>query len=297
MATVTTFAKAQNLLGESPFWNQDRLSVFWVEIEEGILHEKKLHQEEQRSWDVGQKISVILSFEDDEVLLGSLDGIIKFHLITEKITLVQPLETGISTQRCNDGAFDVYGNIWIGTMDLEVKEGFGSLYQISERGLVNKMIDNLSIPNGLVFSLDNTRMYFIDTPSKSVKSYLLELSGNISFEKISIVIPEDMGMPDGMTIDQDGMLWIALYAGAAIIRCNPITGKLINKIPLPALNITNCCFAGPTLEELIVTSARENMTEDELNTYRCSGDVFKITDLKVKGVKTLSHKLSTTFFQ
>ena len=108
MATVTTFAKAQNLLGESPFWNQDRLSVFWVEIEKGILHEKKLHQEEQCSWDIGQKISVILSFKNDEVLLGSLDGIIKFHLITEKITLVQPLETGISTQRCNDGAFDVY---------------------------------------------------------------------------------------------------------------------------------------------------------------------------------------------
>jgi sugar lactone lactonase YvrE len=297
MAELSTFATSQNVLGESPFWHQARQSIFWVDIEAGMLHEQRLLSEGSNTWDIGKKISVVLSSEVDHLLLGSQDGIMSFNLLTADRKLVIPIAVAKADQRCNDGAFDPQGNIWIGTMDMQVKDGLGRLYRIDENRETVEVLDQLTIPNGLVFSLDHKRMYFIDTPTRTVKSYLIDSSGDISLEKSAVVVPENMGMPDGMTIDDQGMLWVALYGGAAVSRWNPQNGQLLETIAIPALHVTKCCFAGDELDELIVTSARENMTGAQLAMYPQSGNVFRIKNSGFKGVKMLSHKPSTTFFQ
>ena len=297
MAELSTFANSKNILGESPFWHRDRQSILWVDVEEGILHEQKLSSESPTIWEVGKKIAVILSAKGNEVLLGSQDGIGRFNLVTKEWTLEVPIYLDEDSQRCNDGGFDPMGNVWIGSMDVEVKDGLGSLYRIAPNGKASKVLENLTIPNGLVFSLDHKRMYFIDTPTRTVKAYFVDSTGEITFDKHAVSIPESMGMPDGMTIDASGMLWIALYGGAAVGRWNPSNGQLLETIAIPALHVTSCCFASGDLNELIVTSARENMTEAQLAMYPQSGNVFRIKGIGVNGVKMLSHTPSTTFFQ
>ncbi|MFP5080195.1 SMP-30/gluconolactonase/LRE family protein [Pedobacter sp. JCM 36344] len=297
MAELSTFSTSQNILGESPFWHEARQSIFWVDIHKGILHEQKLCCEGSVTWNLGKKIAVILSWEGSQLLMGCEDGIVSLNLLTQEWKLIIPIKVRESNLRCNDGSFDVQGNIWIGNMDMQFREGLGSLYRIAKDGGTFEILEGLTIPNGLSFSLDHKRMYFIDTPTRTVKSYLIDPAGNISFEKSAVVIPKNMGVPDGMSIDEQGMLWVALYGGGAVSRWNPFTGELLETIAIPALHITNCCFAGDKLNELIVTSARENMTEIQLAMYPESGNVFRIQDLGVKGVKMLSHKPSTTFFQ
>jgi sugar lactone lactonase YvrE len=286
MAELSTFAVTKNTLGESPFWHEGRKSVFWVDIEKGLLLEQGLLSENIASWEVG-----------DKLLLGSQDGIGTFDLITAQWKLKVPIEIDNISQRSNDGTFDINGNIWIGNMHLEAKEDLGILYRIEEDMRVLKVKGNLTIPNGLVFSSDNQQMYFIDTPTRTVKAFSMDQFGELLSEKAAIVIPENMGMPDGMTIDNKGMLWVALYGGAAVSRWNPENGALLETIAIPALHVTNCCFVGEELNELIVTSAKENLTDTQLAMYPQSGNVFSIKNLGVCGVKMLSHKPSTTFFQ
>ena len=297
MAELSIFATSKNVLGESPFWHPIRKSLFWVDIEPGILHEQKLDSERTDTWKVGKKIAVILSQTGSQLLIGAQDGISRFDLSTGELNLIIPLTVGQPSLRCNDGSFDSKGNIWVGNMDMQGTEGLGNLYRIGVEGKTNKVLDGLTIPNGLVFSLDHERMYFIDTPTRTVKSYLVDSNANFSFEKIVITVPENMGMPDGMTIDNQGMLWIALYGGASVSRWNPINGALLETIAIPALQVTSCCFVGEDLDELMVTTARENMTDAQLGMYPESGQVFRVKKIGVAGVKMLSHIPSTTFFQ
>lgn len=297
MAELSVFVETKNILGESPFWHKKRQSVFWVDIEEGMLYERMLKSGSVSRWHPGRKISAILSAEGSYLLLGCQDGIARFELDTEKLTVMVPLEADKPRQRCNDGTFDGQGRIWIGNMDMHCKEGFGSLYCIDESLNPIKQLDNLTIPNGVVSSVDQSQLYFIDTPTQTVKAYTIGARGILAFERTAISIPLNMGMPDGMAMDEQGMLWIALYGGAAIGRWNPLNGQLMETISIPALHVTNCCFAGDELDQLVVTSALENLSSDQLSNYPLSGSVFIVRNLGVRGAKMQSHKPSTTFFQ
>ena len=297
MAELSVFAETKNILGESPFWHKRRQSLFWVDIEEGMLYEQRLKSGSVTSWHPGRKISVILSAEGSYLLVGCQDGIAHLDLETEKLMIVVPLEADNPTQRCNDGAFDGQGRIWIGNMDMHCKEGLGSLYCIDESLNPIKQLDNLTIPNGVVSSVDRSQLYFIDTPTRTVNAYSVAEHGNLAFERTAIVTPTNMGMPDGMAMDEQGMLWIALYGGAAIGRWNPLNGQLMETISIPALHVTNCCFVGDELDQLVVTSALENLSSDQLSNYPLSGSVFIVRNLGVRGAKMQSHKPSTTFFR
>ncbi|RYZ48122.1 MAG: hypothetical protein EOP49_19470 [Sphingobacteriales bacterium] len=203
------------------------------------------------------------------------------------------IEKDIENRRCNDGAIDNKGRIWVGVMDVQCTAGLGSLYRldsVSDRPV--KMLEGLTIPNGLVWSRNGDRMYFIDTVSRCVKSFLFNLAnGSIEFEKDAITIPASLGMPDGMTIDEEGMLWIALYGGFSVGRWNPINGKLVDLIKLPVPKITNCCFAGDNLDQLVVTSAKENLSPEELAKYPESGNLFVIQHPGAKGVRPYAPAL------
>jgi sugar lactone lactonase YvrE len=127
-------------------------------------------------------------------------------------------------------------------------------------------------------------MYFIDTPTHCVRSFLFDVeSGDIQFEKVVIEIDKQNGSPDGMTIDEEGMLWIAHWNGFGVYRWNPLNGKLLDKISLPVPQVSSCVFGGDKLNYLFITTARENMSEAELQKYPDSGNVF-IVETKVKGL-------------
>lgn len=226
------------------------------------------------------------SGKGDNVLLAVKGGLINFDLITGNKQWLADIEKGITGNRCNDGACDSSGRLWVGTMDIDCKDNSGNLYCIDHTMEIKKKINNLTIPNGLVWSLDNERMYFIDSPTQCVKSYLFNNeNGEIYFENIAVHIPAEIGMPDGMTIDADGKLWVALWGGGAVCRYDPVSGELLDMIKLPAINITSCKFVGENLDTLMVTSAREGLSNGQLEEFPESGNVFIINNLPVTGVK------------
>ena len=118
-------------------------------------------------------------------------------------------------------------------------------------------------------------MYFIDSPTQKVQTFSFSLeSGDILFDKTCIDIPKEMGTPDGMCIDEEGMLWIAHWGGFGVYRWNPLTGKCIDKIEVPAPNVTACTFVGEHLDRLVITTARQDMTEADLDAWPLSGSLF-----------------------
>jgi len=130
-------------------------------------------------------------------------------------------------------------------------------------------------------------MYFIESTVRNVTAYRYDAAtGEIKFERIAITVPEELGLPDGMAIDEEGMLWIALYGGSAVGRWNPETGQLLNMIKLPVPHVTNCCFVGENLQHLLITTAQEHLSDEELKMYPQSGDIFIVHDVGVKGVKS-----------
>jgi sugar lactone lactonase YvrE len=283
---IVTLSSSQCGLGESPLWHSVRESFFWVDVNAGVLYELHASTQQVTKWNVGKAVSLVQEADGNNVILAVKGGVIAFCLESGEQKRIADLDDSIANNRCNDGASDSAGRLWVGTMDMGCKAGAGSLYRISGGAGIKKMIGNLTIPNGLVWSLGNERMYFIDTPQRAVVSYFFsESTGDIYYEGVAVYIPAAMGMPDGMAIDAEGMLWIALYGGGAITRWDPLNGHLLEIIKLPALNITNCAFVGNDLSDLMVTSARQNMTDAELKEFPESGNVFIIYNLPVKGVK------------
>lgn len=128
-------------------------------------------------------------------------------------------------------------------------------------------------------------MYYIDTPTGEVVTFSYDkASGDITYKQTAVKIPSEMGSPDGMTIDQEGMIWVAHWGGSCVTRWDPHVGKQLDEVVVPAKNVTSCIFGGEDLDELYITTARQGMNEEELERYPQSGGLFKVKT-KEKGMK------------
>ena len=274
---------SQCILGESPLWHAERKCCFWVDIENGILYEYNWTQKSARHWKFNCRLTLVLQGKNDQLILALDARIARFDLKTEQIEWIVDVETNSET-RCNDGACDSLGRLWVGTMHLTNRKDTGALYFIDKDLKVQKKINNTSVSNGITWSLNNLRLYYIDSPTQVVQSFIFEeKTGEIVFEKNVIQIPNEIGSPDGMAIDEEGMLWIAHWGGFGIYRWNPQKGEFISKIEVPVPQVSSCAFVGENLDYLLITTARENMKEDELKKYPQSGDTFFVK-VNVKGV-------------
>lgn len=274
---------SQSILGESPLWHAERKSCFWVDIENGILYEYNWLRKTTRSWKFNHRLTLVLQGEADKLILALDAKIARFDLETEQLEWL--LDVDMDSQiRCNDGVCDSQGRLWVGTMHLEQKHEASALYCIENNLKIHKKLSNTTISNGIAWSLDNKRLYFIDSPTQTVQSFIFEQkTGEIIFEKNVISIPNEMGSPDGMAIDEEGMLWIAQWGAFGLYRWNPDDGQLIDKIEVPVPQVSSCAFVGEKLDHLLITTARENMKEEDLKKYSKSGDIF-LVKAGVKGV-------------
>lgn len=273
---------SQCLLGEGPLWHAERNSCFWVDIEQGILFEYHWLSKQCKTWKFDGRLTMVCANVANCLILGLNAGIARFDLITEKLEWLLDIESDIAGNRCNDAKCDSMGRLWIGTMDMTFKPGASSLYYIDKDLNIQKKLSNLTISNGMAWTADHKRMYFIDSPTQTVKSYLFNPdSGDILFERNAVHIPEEMGSPDGMCIDREGMLWIAHWGGYGVYQWNPINGDLIRKIEIPVPHVTSCAFVGKDLDHLIITTARGDLNEADLEKYPQSGNVFILkTDVR-----------------
>lgn len=283
-----TTVSSQCFLGEGPIWIAKLQSFFWVDIENGTLFQMTFPSQEVKTFKFPGRLAVALEGKENELILGLDRSLIRFDLETGKQETLLEVEQEFPLHRFNDGKVDPRGRIWIGTLSTLFTEGAGSLYLISEDLTIEKKLENLTISNGMAWTEDQSTFYFIDSPSQKVQEFGIDVvSGEISFKRIAINVPKESGTPDGMCIDQEGMLWIAHYGGSGVYRWNPKTGELLDKIELPVPHVTSCAFGGPNLDQLLITTAQENLSPEQLIQFPKSGDVF-LVKVEVGGFNTNS---------
>jgi sugar lactone lactonase YvrE len=280
---VVLNVKAQ--LGEGAIWNQLENRLWWVDIEKGILHVFNPVDGTDKEYPMGRRVGTVVPTESGKALVALEDGLNFFDLETSELSFIADPEADLPPIRYNDGKCDPAGRLWVGSMGMEPPiNSRASLYRLDHDLKINKMLDSITVSNGICWSPDKTKMYYIDTPTMKVRVFDYDdESGNISNEKTAVEIPAGMGGPDGMTIDSEGNLWICLWGGACVGCFDPETGELLRKIDVPAKNVTSCAFGGRELKTLFITTASISMSPEDTARYPLAGNLFTI-DLDVKGV-------------
>jgi sugar lactone lactonase YvrE len=228
--------------------------------------------------------------ESGGLVVAMNQGFYALDLAAEELTLLVKAENEPDTNRFNDGKCDASGRFWAGTMPMRSSEPAGNLYFLDHGLNVTHVLDGISCSNGIAWTGDNKTMYYIDTPTRQVVAFDFDLSaGKIKNKRAVVTIPPGEGSPDGMTIDSEGMIWVAQWGGSKVSRWNPQNGERLEIIPVPAERVTSCTFGGENLDELYITTARIGLSNEELQQQPYAGGVFRIK-VGVKGTKSYSFR-------
>ncbi len=272
-------------LGEGAIWNHETGELLWINISAEILNFYNTELRNNKEMLTGQMIGTVVPAESGNVIVALKNGIYSLDPATGSKQLIVNPEENMEGNRFNDGKCDPAGRFWAGTMNLNGEMEKGTLYRLDKDSSIHKMIEKVSISNGIVWNPETGKMYYIDTPTQKVMSYNFNNeTGEISNPQIAVEVPSEMGSPDGMTIDSEGNIWVALWGGAAVGCWNPESGELLKKIEVPAKNVTSCAFGDSDMRTLYITTARQGTTEEDLVKFPHAGGLFK-TIPGVKGVK------------
>jgi sugar lactone lactonase YvrE len=268
-------AKAE--LGEGPCWDHRSGRLIWVDVLAGRIHFYDPAGGDSRTIRLDRKVGAVVPRLQGGLVLALDNGFHTLDLQTEQLTPLADPESDLPGNRFNDGKCDPAGRFWAGTMDMKEESASGSLYCLNVSGPPVKAASNVTVSNGMDWSLDLHTMYYIDSPTRRVMAYDYDLNiGCISRPRVAVEIPEGEGFPDGMTIDAEGMLWIAQWGGWQVGRYDPATGAKLGSIPVPAAHTTSCAFGGDHLDELYITTARIGLNEEESAQQPHAGGLFRI---------------------
>jgi sugar lactone lactonase YvrE len=266
-------------LGEGPIWHAPTQRLYWVNIMQGEVHVYDPRTNTDHAIPVGQSVGTVVPRRAGGVMLALNHGFASLDLDSGTVSLLQDPEKHLPENRFNDGKCDPAGRFWAGTMlngATETSAAAGSLYCLDTAHQVRHRLGHIRISNGLAWSLDKTTMYFIDSPNYRVDAFDYDdQTGDIGNRRSAVTVPRERGMPDGMTIDQEGMLWVAGWGGQQVSRWDPASGQLLQSIELPVSQVTACAFGGPNLDELYITSARIGLDDAALAGEPLAGGLFK----------------------
>lgn len=275
-------------LGEGPAWHDGKLFFIDIEGQEFISFDPKTGEVKRRN--VGERIGCALPAADGSWLLGLNSGIARFWFDKDAMpTLIRcPDDHDPKTTRFNDGKTDPTGRAYMGTMGLQGQKKHGKLYRVDRDLTVTKVVDEVTTSNGLSWDEKLGVMYYIDTPTRKIDAFdWCAETGEISNRRTAFELPEGTGYPDGHCIDASGNLWVAMWAGGAVLCIDPAAKKIVEKIEVGAVNVTSCCFGGEKPDQLYITSARIGTSDDQLKNVPNAGGVFRVTP----GVAGLSTTL------
>ena len=283
-----TIGKQISQWGEGPIWWGN--SLFYVDIAGNKLLRLNPETSEESIWDVGERIGTIVPCKnDDEVIYAGDTGYVRFNLKTgSKTALADPEASMRGKNRFNDGKCDPAGRFWAGTISMVKDTGSANLYCLDTDGSLSLKVSGVTNSNGICWSADATKMFYIDTPTQNIRAYDYDIeSGDISNARVVVdtVAHGYNSSPDGMTIDADGMLWVAFCHGGCVVRFDPRTNKELQRVDLPCIETTACTFGGENLDRLFVTTGiKADLNEPD------AGKVFVIDGLGIKGVTAFAFK-------
>ena len=277
--------KITSLLGEGALWNYKTNELYWVDIVGKQFNIYSPVTQSNTSYNLPTMIGTVVPVNANHVLVALADGVYKLNLKTKSLDRFCDSKLSAQENRFNDGKCDPNGNLWVGTINLDIP--FASkLYRINHKGQSKVILDSVTNSNGIVWSKDSKTMFYIDSPSKQIKAFDYDIkTSSISNQRVLVEVSDELGILDGMTIDENDNLWVGLWNGSAVAHFNTKTGELIKKINVPAKNVTSCAFGGKELDILYITTSSLGMTDEEKILYPDAGSIFKITP-GVKGVET-----------
>lgn len=258
-------------LGEGVLWEADRGHVWFVDIKGRRLHRCAADGSGRRSWDAPGQVSFAVRASDGSLVVSLEDGLYRFDEATGAFTPFMAVEADVAGNRFNDGHVDAQGRLWFGSMDDGEAAPTGVLYRFDGRK-VERMDDGYIITNGPAVSPDGRTLYHTDTLDKRVYAFDLEPDGSLANKRLFAEIT-DGGHPDGMAIDAEGHVWIAVFGGWRIERRDP-AGRKVGEVRFPCANITKLAFAGDDLRTVYATSARKGLSAEALAQQPLAGALF-----------------------
>jgi len=259
--------------GEGPVWDAEGQNLYWVDINQGKYVRLHLPDGQLRVYEVGQPLGVLALRQAGGLVMGLRDGFAFWDEENQHLHLLGGPEQDDARVRFNDGAVDPQGRFWAGTMEWEGKAPLGKLFCLQADGNWHQMEDGLWISNGMAWSTDQSTFFFIDTLQHAVFAYDYEpASGRISNKRVHLSFSSDE-YPDGMAMDGEGGFWIALYGSGKLARFDA-EGKRLPDINLPVAYPTSCCFGGPEMNTLFITTSHIQLSPEEKAAQPLAGCTF-----------------------
>jgi sugar lactone lactonase YvrE len=274
---VRILADVRALIGEGPIYDAANDRLFWIDMYNPTIFRLDRKSDELRSFVQGEMVTA-LALAPEGLFVAAQSGLWLADPETgERIRNLGHPEAHIPANRFNDAKCDSRNRLWVNTVDFNFARGAGALYRRDAGGEFRTMDTGLNIPNGIGWSPDSKMMYLADSADRLIYAYDFdEASGDIANRRVLVRFPEDVpGAPDGLTVDRDGKLWVAIFDGWRVSRFSA-KGVLIEEIIMPVPRPTSCTFGGQNGEIIFVTSARIRVSGETLKVAPHSGAVFEI---------------------
>ncbi|MFJ4470930.1 SMP-30/gluconolactonase/LRE family protein [Streptomyces sp. NPDC089424] len=255
MTAYEVAVRAEAMLGEGPTWDPRERRLIWIDILGGRLHTYDPATGRRTTRTVHQHIGAAKPRAGGGLVLNLRDGV---ALLDPDGTLRPLHHDPVPGRRANDAAVAPDGSLWAGTMRYDEAPGGGTLSRVTPDGTVELVLGDVTVSNGTGWSPDGRLMYYVDSPTRRIDVFD-HADGRVSRRRTLVEIEEGAGFPDGLTVDADGCVWVALWDGGAIRRYTP-AGALDRTLRLPVPRPTACAFGGPDLTDLYVTTARTGLT-------------------------------------
>lgn len=286
MNQVTQFFDVKNTLGEGPLYDRARNRLWWVDITRGDVHGLDLGSRAHSVAPMGGRATFV-SLAGDSLLVGVELSIVFVDPATgamrDYLRVFDP-----DSERFNDGQVDPGGRLWVGTMSKSAK---GHVYRLDGSGM-RVMRSGIGVSNGIGWSPDRKTMYYTDSPAHTIHAFDYDAAtGELANERLFTRVDEPGGgSPDGLAVDADGFIWSARWDGWKIVRYDP-DGRIERELRVPCQRPTSCAFVGEALDTLVITTARDGISEAELSGQPLAGDLLAA---RVDGVKGMPPNVFDT---
>jgi len=260
---------------EGPLWDTRSGSLLWVDQYAGLVRSATPHEDGyvlHPPIGFDGPVGAIVGDVRGGWMVAAADGLWSLSSEGDVSLLVDVLPRDGVHRRMNDGKVDPSGRFWFGTMAMDKRQGAGSLY-VLDRGVVSEVVTGVTISNGLVWSAHGSTMHYIDTPTRRIDRYFVD--GSALRHDGSLDLSARPGNPDGMTIDDEGTLWVAMWGASAVHRYDP-SGELIGIVHVDAPQVSSVTFGGPDRDTLFITTSREDYAPDDCIAHPLAGAIFQV---------------------
>ena len=277
-AVAEPVGDARAALGEGPYWVPEDDCLLWVDISGGKLHRTYFPSGETVTMDLDAVSAAFPAVGGGILTAGG--SRLALHLPAERgerwtmrVIAEVPAREGI---RFNDAGVDPAGRVWVGSMHTNESEPLGVLYRLDAGSVLTTVVKGVTVSNGLGWSPDGVRMYYADSPMRRIDVFDYDPATGEAFQRrVFADLSAFDGVPDGLTVDADGFVWVAIWGGGVLRRFAP-DGTQDAVIEVPVSQPTSCAFGGPGMTDLYVTTASIGLTEAELNEQPLAGRLLRL---------------------